>query len=346
MTSPQQGLAFAITSSNADVKLEGGKGEVSYTVTNNLDRNVVARALVSTDNPAAAKWVRVDGRTERPLTAKTGSDSFVVKIEAPSGAPIGDYKIQFDVVDVEAQEKNYARGPVVGFKVTAPVVVNGGGGTTKVPWWLFVVAGVVALVLIGGGVWYATRDHGKTAKAGTVPSVLGLTVGAARDSLKKFSLKDTLISERELRAGAAAGTVVQQEPADSAAAAKDTAWSNGKDRVVKLWVQGKSIPVPTVKGFRLADAAATLVGLNLLPVGATSSVQDSTKIGIVIGTNPPEGKPALIGDTVQVVYGVDGRCTSPFCRDRNIDISKLAAVFEINRTKAFKKSGGEFRGRK
>jgi len=339
MTSPQQGLAFAITSSNADVKLEGGKGEVSYTVTNNLDRNVVARALVSTDNPAAAKWVRVDGRTERPLTAKTGSDNFVVKVEAPSGAPIGDYKIQFDVVDVEAQEKNYARGPVVGFKVTAPVVVNGGGGTTKVPWWLFVVAGVVALVLIGGGVWYATRDHGKTAKAGTVPNVVGLTVDAARDSLKKLSLKDTLVSERELR-GKAAGTVVQQEPADSTAAAKDTAWSNSKDKVVKLWVQGNSVAVPPVKGFRLADAAATLVGLKLLPVGATSSVQDSTKIGIVIGTNPPEGKPALIGDTVQVVYGVDGRCTTRFCRERNIDISSIAAIFETNRKKVCFARGG------
>jgi len=138
-------LAFDIVPTTKSAKLDAsGKGQLEFTVTNALKRDVRARVRVVPEGQTKAEWLKLDA-TEKDLKAD-GTAKFAVNIAAPKEAAAGEYAFHILVASVAKPDDEFANGPTVSFPVTPPPPE----GKKPFPWWILIVVG--AVVLIGGGV--------------------------------------------------------------------------------------------------------------------------------------------------------------------------------------------------
>lgn len=160
---------FAITTSTPSVHLDGsGRGEVSFTVSNLLDRPVSARAAIEPEGQLQPHWLAMVEAPERTL-ARDGTERYAVKIVMPPGAPEGAYSFRLVVVNVDNPDEEFAIGPSVGFQYQRPVAPP----RRESPRWLvFLAAGVLLLALgaITTGL-LLRREEAGVGGAGSVPDV-------------------------------------------------------------------------------------------------------------------------------------------------------------------------------
>jgi len=157
---------FAITVTSDSMRLQSGRGETTFTVTNNSPRALRARAEILPAKPQAATWLSIAQEPERHFPPGA-VEQFVVKINVPPGTPEEDHSFFLRVADIADPNERYTKGPTVAFK-TAAAPAPPAPPPKPFPWWIFAVIGLGFLMIIGGIVYWAARDPG-------VPEVVGET---------------------------------------------------------------------------------------------------------------------------------------------------------------------------
>jgi hypothetical protein len=153
-------LAFDIAPTTKSAKLDASrKGQLEFTVTNALKRDVRARVRVVPEGQTKVEWLKLDA-TEKDLKAD-GTAKFTVSIAAPKEAAAGDYAFHIVVASVAKPDDEFANGPPVSFSVPQPPPE----GKKPFPWWILIVVG--AVILVGGGVTWLLVPKGAKVAAGT-----------------------------------------------------------------------------------------------------------------------------------------------------------------------------------
>lgn len=147
--------AYTITARSATIPLdEGGRGVASFTVANQTNRSVRARASVSPFEPASSGWFVIDGETER-LMPPNASEEFVVRVTAPVGGETGPRSFRLDVSSVDRPDDEWAHGPTVGFELTQHGASEPGYLETVAGGLAGAVIGITIAVIAGLPAWLA-----------------------------------------------------------------------------------------------------------------------------------------------------------------------------------------------
>ncbi len=156
---------FSITAASNSVPLSDERtGQAAFTVFNASGRPIRGRALVVPEDPAAEPWLSIVGDVEHSFDI-AGTQQFMVQIEVPETAPVGNVRFRLDMVDVEHPDENYSRGPTVTFQVPEPVAAP-----QPFPWWIAVVAAAVIVligvaIVVGGDILGGLEDARATQQA-------------------------------------------------------------------------------------------------------------------------------------------------------------------------------------
>ena len=148
---------FVITVATNSVRLDGGRGETTVTVTNNSGRALKGRAEVIPSRPESKAWLSIAGKPERLFTPGA-VEQFVVQLNISAGSTEGEHTFQLRVFDVADPNEKLTLGPAVGFKIAAAPPPPPPSRL-----WLFIA--VVFLVIVGGIVfWAVTRKSAPVAE--------------------------------------------------------------------------------------------------------------------------------------------------------------------------------------
>ncbi len=121
-----------------------GKAELTFSVSNKLNRPLRAKATPGAEGTTKAEWLSVVGSAEQDFAAD-GTQQVTVKFQAPAGTPPGSYGVHLLVATLNNPDEEYAKGPVVTVEVPKADVAP----VKPFPWWILaLVAGV--LVIVGG----------------------------------------------------------------------------------------------------------------------------------------------------------------------------------------------------
>ena len=270
------------------VKLDNsGKGKVQYTVKNvsgiKRDGRAVLVSLPNAPGPVEKNWVKIEGPTDKAFESGQ-SQTYVVNIAVPPKSPAGNYSFRLDTVLVAKPDEGDKSSPMA-FTVAAPVP-NGGG----FKWWIPVVA-VVALIVIGVGLWLALRPSGVP-----VPDLKGQSLADAKDTLTAAGFvldpdfnpdADVIESSPDL-----AGKIAAQSPDAGAKAAKGA--------TVKVQIGSVSVDVPNVQGQALDAATKTLTQAGLL-VGTVKTLHTTDAAGgTVLSQSVAPGTKAKSNSTIDL----------------------------------------------
>lgn len=127
-----------------------------------------------------------------------------------------------------------------------------------------------------------------------VPSITGVTVDQARELLRPRELLLALQAERPDPA-VPAGNIAGQVPLAGSRAARGTAIQ------AFLSSGAGAIAVPALAGYRPDDAVEQLRMRKLVPGRRQEEASDTIAAGLVLGTEPPAGRPVATNATVALV---------------------------------------------
>ena len=122
-----------------------------YSVTNKSGEGVDGRLGVVASGPSKAEWFAIDGDRERNFGSGE-TQTATVKVTFPPDAAAGDYPFRLRVVAINDPDNDHAEGPMTSARL------GPGVGTTKSLLWLWILLGVVAVLIIGGGLYFALRE--------------------------------------------------------------------------------------------------------------------------------------------------------------------------------------------
>lgn len=257
-------------------------GTTTFTVTNLTGRPVRARLLPKGIGSTDQAWLSVVGEAERPL-AVAGTLTVDVKVTVPPTTPAGAYTARLDVAAEDATET--VTGQTVSFQVPPPEKPK------RAPIWLFILIALIALALIGAGLYFFVLRGGGQPKntvvatvSGTsaVGQVLTATPGKWTGAAKQSFQWQRCVSGASCAdiAGATATTYTPvdadvdksirvDELAFGVDPAKDAAKA-AKSRVDEPSAQigpvlQKNVTVPNVVGQPLSVASKALVDAGLVP---------------------------------------------------------------------------------
>ncbi|MCW2925639.1 MAG: serine/threonine protein kinase [Thermoleophilia bacterium] len=135
-------------------------------------------------------------------------------------------------------------------------------------------------------------------EAQVAPSVVGLSIDAARAKLGDFEVHETSVDSEKRE-----GTVVAQDPeADQEITKGDP---------INLSVASGSNKLPDVHDLSQSDAQARLEGAGFTAHFSDKDVDDPTQDGKVVGMNPGSGQRAQLGTTIDVEIGRAPEQTTP-----------------------------------
>lgn len=211
--------AFAVTTPTTTVTLDTSRvGQVSFTVSNISGRPLRARLRPLTQDPMKAEWLTVTGAAQRDF-ALGATEVFVVSVAVPADVPAGTYSFRGDAVGEDQPDEDFAQGPTVALTVPAAPV------KPKFPWWIVAVA--VAVLIIGGIVFFVIKDSGGSSKpspsptSGTVsiPNVVGQGESQAVQQLQALGLVPTVATQESATPIAGCqGNVIATSPAANSTA--------------------------------------------------------------------------------------------------------------------------------
>jgi hypothetical protein len=195
-----------------------GRSQVQYTVKNVGAVRIEGRAVLVSSPPNAGPvekgWVKIDGVAQRVFEVGD-TQTFTVKIAVPltlkPPPAAGDYTFHLDVVNAAVPDAGDA-GQEACFTVQQAAKPAG----KSFPWWIAVVA-VVALLAIGGTLWYVLSP-----KNVTVPDLSKQTQSEANDALTKAGLSLGNVSHKEAAAEDKDKVVDQSPAANASVASKST----------------------------------------------------------------------------------------------------------------------------
>ncbi len=157
---------FAITAAVNSIRLDaGGRGEVSYTVSNTSGRPLRGRARIVPPQEAPADCFTIIGAAERDFAA-AGTQQYNIQITLPLGVKAGRYLLKLDMVGVKNPDEEFASGPPITFEVRSQEPVK-----KPFPWWV-VAVGLGALVVLAGLIFGVTGAIGDGAPLTTLPEIL------------------------------------------------------------------------------------------------------------------------------------------------------------------------------
>jgi len=141
---------FTITALTEKVTLDDeGVGVAVFTVSNGTGSDREIRASIEVDGPASGARLTIAGEEERPLSS-TGSEQYVINVEAPPETTPGSYHFRLRISDERDPDDTFAVSPNVGFEVAAPEPEP--EPAKPFPWWI-VAVGVVVLIVGGVVAW-------------------------------------------------------------------------------------------------------------------------------------------------------------------------------------------------
>ncbi|MDP1847612.1 MAG: Stk1 family PASTA domain-containing Ser/Thr kinase [Solirubrobacteraceae bacterium] len=141
-----------------------------------------------------------------------------------------------------------------------------------------------------------TLDVSSGPAQGIVPGVVGKTEAEARTALEAAGFRVTVVEKEDPKA--TPGTVLAQNPADGATAAR------GGIVTITVAVEPTEVDVPNVVGATQNKATETLSGAGLKVVVEETQVDSPDTDGVVQAQTPGEGTTVDRGSTVTITVGV------------------------------------------
>jgi beta-lactam-binding protein with PASTA domain len=176
-------------------------------------------------------------------------------------------------------------------------------GATPAPWWrrqrfALVAAGVLGGSVLGGYLLAALVFFPAPifAASKSVPRLIGLQEGAAREALVRNGLGVAAV-EHAPHPSAATGVVIWQDPPPEVVARE------GAEVTLTVSTGPQRIPVPDVAGYEAQDARLLIESAGL-EVRAIESTQAPTPKNVAVNTRPPAGSTLLPGDSITLVVSV------------------------------------------
>jgi hypothetical protein len=169
------------------------KGTLTVTIRNKTERARIGRVSVETEGAAKPNWFSFDGalptsprELERDFAAK-GSETVRLNLVVPVGEAPGDHLIRVRVTAEDDPDEDFTIGPNVAFALVPPKQAP--PQRDKFPWWAIAVAAMLALIVLGGGLYmFLTPDGPK------VPQIIGLPWDQAKLKLDAEKIEaDNLI---------------------------------------------------------------------------------------------------------------------------------------------------------
>ncbi len=159
---------------------------------------------------------------------------------------------------------------------------------------LLTTVGVFAALTAADGRGLLAFLHPQRQADVEVPSITGATVDQARELLRPRELLLTLQAERP-DPTVPAGNIAGQVPLAGSRAARGAA--------VQAFVSSGAgaTTVPGLAGYRPDDAVEQLRTRKLVPGRRQEAASDTVAAGLVIGTEPPAGRPVATNATVALV---------------------------------------------
>lgn len=231
---------FAITTGSSSIEAgKDRKGTVTFTVSNNTEQGIVARARISAMDDCQEEWFTIEGEKERTYTEKT--QQYTVRYDIPTSVPPGSYRFRLDVFGVENPDEIYSEGPTVEIKVKEKEEPPPG---PSFPWW--VIAVIAAVLIIGGGVaWWALSRTSTV----TVPDVVEKTTQEAKELLLQSNFTVEEKSVLTIDDNNIDKVIRQDPPADTEV---------DKQSTVVIHIGRRGIQVPGILGKTVEEAIEIL----------------------------------------------------------------------------------------
>jgi hypothetical protein len=282
---------FAITTPAPTVKAgSDGKASVVFTATNNTGRLIRGVGKTEAAGNTEQAWLKIEGENERDFSPG-GTQQFTVNFSKPGASanpsapqPAQKFPFSFSLYDVANPDENFTEGPTVTIE-TEEVKAKEPG---KFPWWIIPVA-AIALVVIGGAIWYLASRGGDKVE---VPDVEKRLIDDAESRLKGFNVVKVYVSEPSLLPN----QVVSQDPKPGT---KIPAGGT-----VTLRVAEQPVTVPNFVGLTFGQALDALKKANL-ELGNITGDREGILNGMLVKVKaqaPPTGEPASKGAKVDLVF--------------------------------------------
>ncbi len=178
-----------------------GSGKITFTAFNASGRTARGRANMQTvpEGQPHLAWLTISGDAEREFPI-AGVDQFLVQVNAPKNAAVGQYTFRLNLVEVANPDETFSEGPTVSFKISERK-----RDLSLFPWWIL-LALLAGIILIAGIIYLATRP-----RTVEVPNVIGLQVDDALSTLEAGSLRPRQGAE-EFSANVSKGAVARTDP--------------------------------------------------------------------------------------------------------------------------------------
>lgn len=135
-------------------------GSVVFNVTNKSSDGCDGRLSVVPSGSAVENWFSVGGSRERAFGAGE-TQTVTIAVTVPAGIAAGDYPFRLRAVAVNDPDNDHAEGPVATAKVPPP---TGPDPKPGIPWWVWLIIGLVALAVVGGGLFMVLKGSGSDKK--------------------------------------------------------------------------------------------------------------------------------------------------------------------------------------
>ncbi len=253
--------------------------QLEFDVANTSGRGLKLRVrLLGSGDAPLPGWLNLSEGSQLNLEAAAAGRVSVTA--APGKGSAGNHQFRLEGFEIALPEENVDRSAPVTITVAAadaPVEEPDEGR----PGWIIpaLIAGIVAIALIGGGVWYALQDPGPDpVEIALMPNLQGMSPVEVQSAMAD-SLARGIRFELVEPGGVEPGLVVSQSPPQGI---------DPTDTIVVVQIAGAK--VPGLAQMKLGDAVVRLVEAKLsLGDQKTATTNTKRKNGLVSKTDPTAG---------------------------------------------------------
>lgn len=271
------GVNWQVSPGAERVELTGGRGEVTFTVTNPGPVDARATLQVEGSEKTEPSWFEV---AEPQQMVRYGAfTSFTVRVK-PGAAPKGSHWLAARVYTADSSLEDSVLSDRVSFETSD----DGGGGGN---WWLWLILAVLVAAVVGVVLFLVLGNA-----TATVPDVVGKSAADAERLILAAELEP--VAEEKHHPSVPAGIVASQHPAGG------TELDAGEPAGFVVSQGPAKVAIPRLAGEDVATARRTLEDLGLA-VRVDRDGSPSVPLDHVIRTEPADGTAVEVGATVTLV---------------------------------------------
>jgi hypothetical protein len=276
--------SFSIRQPNDTIELNSKTrfGKTRFTVTNNNESPVRARAQVVIDektNADYAKWYSLEGDDISTYTPKS-TQGVTVQVSVPPTVPAGKYTFYLSLANMEDPDEDYSESNPV--TVVVPLVK----APFKFPWKIIALIAVCLVIIIGIVVVIIVL------RKPSVPDVVGKTDQQATKSLQDAGY---IVIRNLTNTGGVPPKVISQEPGAG------TELEKGSSVTITVVIKDPKVPiVPNVIKKNEQDARKELKDYDVKVVMTTTITSEVYEVGFVVDQDPRSGIQLQKGKTVYI----------------------------------------------